>query len=115
MVRLGRPYYFKFFKGCLPQIFLGPFLNTLTHIYLNKPAAENYWFFKVCMTFQWTPGAKGMEDTMFGAMKCAKIRKVVIHLMEALIPRCKQHSSISKIRTANNVICVISLQADKYL
>ena len=22
---------FKFFKGCLPQILLGPFLNTLTH------------------------------------------------------------------------------------
>ena len=23
---LGRPYHFKFFKGCLPQILLGPFL-----------------------------------------------------------------------------------------
>ena len=22
----------KFFKGCLPQILLGPFLNTLSHI-----------------------------------------------------------------------------------
>ena len=29
---LGRPYHFKFFKGCLPQILLGPFLNTLTQI-----------------------------------------------------------------------------------
>ena len=27
---LSRPYYFKFFKGCLPQVLLGPFLNTLT-------------------------------------------------------------------------------------
>ena len=26
----------KFFKGCLPQIWLGPFLNTLTQIYLNS-------------------------------------------------------------------------------
>ena len=26
------PYHFKFFKGCLPQILLGPFLNTLTQI-----------------------------------------------------------------------------------
>ena len=25
---LGRPYHFKFFKDCLPQILLGPFLNT---------------------------------------------------------------------------------------
>ena len=24
---------FKFFKGCLPQILLGPFLNTLTHMH----------------------------------------------------------------------------------
>ena len=23
---------YKFFKGCLPQILLGPFLNTLSHI-----------------------------------------------------------------------------------
>ena len=31
MVCLGRPYHFKFFKGCLPQILLGPFLNYLTY------------------------------------------------------------------------------------
>ena len=29
MVCLGRPYHFKFFKACLPQVLLGPFLNTL--------------------------------------------------------------------------------------
>ena len=29
---LGRPYFFKLFKSCLPQILLGPFLNTLSHI-----------------------------------------------------------------------------------
>ena len=32
MVCLSRPYDFKLFKGCLPQILLGPFLNTLSHI-----------------------------------------------------------------------------------
>ena len=31
---LGRPYHFKIFKGCLPQILLGPFLNTMTHFSL---------------------------------------------------------------------------------
>ena len=31
---LSRPYRFKFFKGCLPQILLGPFLNTLSHMSL---------------------------------------------------------------------------------
>ena len=27
-------HHFKFFKGCLPQVLLGPFLNTLTQIFL---------------------------------------------------------------------------------
>ena len=29
---LSRPYPFKFFKGCLPQILLGPFLNTCSYL-----------------------------------------------------------------------------------
>ena len=32
MVWLSRPYTFKLFKGCLPQILPGPLLNTWTHI-----------------------------------------------------------------------------------
>ena len=28
----SRPYHFKFFEGCLPQILLDPFLNTLIHL-----------------------------------------------------------------------------------
>ena len=31
--KFGRPYHFKFFKGCLPQILLGLFLNTLSRIF----------------------------------------------------------------------------------
>ena len=30
----GRPYHFKIFKGCLPQVLLGPFSNTLTQLKL---------------------------------------------------------------------------------
>ena len=37
MACLSRPYPFKFFKGCLPQILLGLFLNTFSHVYLNEP------------------------------------------------------------------------------
>ena len=33
---LGRPYPFKFFKGCLPQILLGPLLNTLSQLFHNR-------------------------------------------------------------------------------
>ena len=28
-------YHLKYFKGCLPQILLGPFLNTLSHLELS--------------------------------------------------------------------------------
>ena len=36
MVCPSRPYHFKFFKGCLPQSSLGPFLNTLSHIQMHS-------------------------------------------------------------------------------
>ena len=39
MLCLSRPYHFKVFKGCLPQILLGPFLNTLTHTVLQTEGA----------------------------------------------------------------------------
>ena len=29
----GRPYHFKFFKGCLPKTSLGPFMNILHHMF----------------------------------------------------------------------------------
>ena len=35
MLCLSRSYQFKFFKSCLPQIPLGPFVNTLSHISLE--------------------------------------------------------------------------------
>ena len=31
--KLGRQYRFKFFKDCLPQMLLGPLLNTLTQVF----------------------------------------------------------------------------------
>ena len=44
---LNRPYHFKFFKGCLPQILLGSFLNTLSYIYDAKGSkkSRNPFFF----------------------------------------------------------------------
>ena len=46
MVCLSRSYPYKFFKGGLPQILLGPFLNTLSHLkcsFLRKQlAAKNH-------------------------------------------------------------------------
>ena len=39
----NRPYHFNFFKGCIPQILLGPFWNTLSQILLRfKESQKNY-------------------------------------------------------------------------
>ena len=46
----------KFFKGCLPQIWLGPFLNILTHIlvvlvFVKEKTQKNLddkWFARMC-------------------------------------------------------------------
>ena len=40
-VFLSRPYPFKFFKGCLPQILLGPFVNTLSQMLFGKFVRPN--------------------------------------------------------------------------
>ena len=40
MVCLSIPYHFKYFKVFLPEILLGPFLNTLTQMYFI-PFSEN--------------------------------------------------------------------------
>ena len=31
---LNRPYHFKFFKGCLPEVLLGPFLKNVSNLLL---------------------------------------------------------------------------------
>ena len=36
MVCLSRPYHFKCFKGCLPQILLGSFFNIFPHLNIRK-------------------------------------------------------------------------------
>ena len=40
MVCLSRPYPFKLFKGCFPQILLGPLFHTLSHVVLAQSVAE---------------------------------------------------------------------------
>ena len=41
MVCLNRPYHFKFFKGCVPRISFGPFLNNLTQMCFWSPSDSN--------------------------------------------------------------------------
>ena len=51
MICLGRPYHFKFFKGCLPQILLGPFLNTFSHKVLEWLQQQQMQFFAKMIFF----------------------------------------------------------------
>ena len=43
---LSRPYHFKFFKGCFPQISLVPFLNTLSMLLVWVRLENNNWKIK---------------------------------------------------------------------
>ena len=65
MVCLSRPDPFNFFKGCLPQILLGPFLNIWSHILITfnypgisdvfKPSLSLTPFGRICATY-FAPG-----------------------------------------------------------
>ena len=46
MVCLSRPYSFKLFKGYLPQILLGPFLNTLPQMAQLKKQRSSLFLWK---------------------------------------------------------------------
>ena len=47
MVCWGRPYHFKYVKGCLPHILLGKFLNTLTQIILRYYFVESVYLLQL--------------------------------------------------------------------
>ena len=34
----------KFFKGCLPQVLLGPFLNTLSHLLFDMNSEKSAYY-----------------------------------------------------------------------
>ena len=40
-VCLSRPCHFNFFNGCLPQILVGPFLHTLTQLFIKFTLGNN--------------------------------------------------------------------------
>ena len=72
MVYLGKPYHFKLFKGFLPQILLGPFLNTLSQLMLGKVAIKTIALetiisvvtFLICWKISINPSANQTESTL---------------------------------------------------
>ena len=65
MVYLSRPYHFKFFKGCLPQIVLVPFLNTLSHLFIpwDHSIAPSRYVKKSCATIYLFFGTIVMDES----------------------------------------------------
>ena len=51
MACLSRPYHFRFFKGCLAHILLGPFLNTLTQMWYAFHLTHSFSAFNFILLF----------------------------------------------------------------
>ena len=62
----SRPYHFEFVKGCLPQISLGPFFNTLPQIFLDA----------MLKIFRWPPHNQlpfNSEYSLWAMLKIASL------------------------------------------
>ena len=55
---LGRPYHFRFLKGGLPQILLGPFLNILSELSTRQTNKGTFSCFSHWTTARWTQSLK---------------------------------------------------------
>ena len=66
---LRRPYPFKVFKGCLPQILLGPFLNSWLNLFFINPFLANIPILYPLKTpgnvIQWTKKPKEPQFLIF--------------------------------------------------
>ena len=53
-------YGLEFFKGCLPQILLRPFLNTLSHMWLDNPLSHKVQY--MCGEFSKYPNTQTCDE-----------------------------------------------------
>ena len=73
MVRSGRQYYFKLFKGHLPQILIGPFLNSLTHLKFQEDYEIKCCYFNK-LIYQHAENARRWNQRLGYLLKLSKIR-----------------------------------------
>ena len=67
---LSRPYYVKFFKGCLPQVLLGSFLNTLSHIFVYERV---YMWITFVSLHKWKARATKMSDLLYSGRLSSRL------------------------------------------
>ena len=78
---LSRPYHFNFFKDCLPQILLGPFLTTLTHIMLMRKVSLISFatFFLQCKRIIQTMSIKLKKEKIASALQSEKLGTTIFY------------------------------------
>ena len=89
MACLGRPYSFKFLKGCLPQILLGPFLNILSQMRIQGQYCTRHKIFQ-----KYSPSISSIQH----CVKCVQIRS----FFWSVFPRIR--TEYGKIRTRKNSV-----------
>ena len=90
MVCLNRPYPFKFLKGCLPQILLGPFLNTLSQMSRRRPG----YLLNVLCAFSLRPVSKGSIATIQILIHTNNFEKI----FSASIDQCMKQNRLNQAR-----------------
>ena len=88
MVCLSRHCLVKFFKGCLPQILLGPFLNTLTQRKIRKKILAMTVTLQLLVTFYLNEEQKWNEVLINkdqAARTCKKLDKKFVANVEIII------------------------------
>ena len=73
MVCSGRQYYFKFFKGRLQQILIGPFLNSLNHLKFQEDYEIKCCYFNK-LIYQHAENARRWNQRLGYFLKLSKIR-----------------------------------------
>ena len=84
-IKFSEPYCFTFFKGCFSQILLGPFLNTLSHIYLITWQAGD-WLLDLSLDLLFKTAITNMHAPWMGLAQNAKINEHNFQFAVLLLP-----------------------------
>ena len=94
MICLSRPYPFKFFRDCLSQILLGPFLKTLSQVLLPNPWTLNViWMHVRRSDVSWTPSVHYIYILYLECRPSQQLQKVKWHEKNDTVTSCKKSSS----------------------
>ena len=106
----GWPYYFKCFKGCLPQILFGPFLNTLHQIILALNfftvivSSHHSWFNLFFLSNLSHPGKKGQKQYNMVEIEASPLRYYYSVIQQSSLAICVKIHFCEKIWFKKNIL-----------